>query len=102
MRRTMFEAGFNSPTSSYTPHQMGSLWSDVKDIFRGVKSGTTPPPPPPPPPQPTGTVFGIPTSYVVIGGAVALTLGIVAAVVGSRKSGPPPVPPKPSVGRRRR
>jgi hypothetical protein len=32
---------------------------------------------------------------------VALVLGLVAALVGSKK-GPAPVPPRPSVGRRRR
>lgn len=103
MRRTMFEAGFNSPTYAYGIRPaMGSLWSDIKNIFT---SPTKPPAPaaplPPPVPQPSGTVLGIPTSYVLIGGAVALTLGIVAAVVGSRKkAGPPPVPPRVS-GRRR-
>ncbi len=110
MRRTMFEAGFNSPTHAYglqvpaldAGPRMGSLWNDIKDIFKPqVKPATSTTPPPPPVPQPTGTVFGIPTSYVVIGGAVALTLGIVAAVVGSRKAvGPSPVPPRPQVGRR--
>lgn len=109
MRRTMFETGFNSPTHAYglqVPYmgrpEMGSLWSDIKNIF------TTPPkpaaaPPPSPVPQPSGTVFGIPTSYVLIGGGVALVLGIVAAVVGSKKAaGPPPVPPKVAVGKRPR
>lgn len=117
MRRTMFEAGFNSPTHSYgivppaqgRQLQMGSLWSDVKDLFKGnVGPKPVAPPPPAPVPQPSGTVLGIPTSYVLIGGGVMLILGLVAAVVGSKKKGsgggPAPVPPKsqPSVGRRRR
>lgn len=109
MRRTLFEAGFSSPTHAYgivPPSQMGSprmssIWGDVKNLFTG-KAAPTPLVAPPPPPQPTGTVLGIPTSYVLIGGGVMLILGLVAAVVGSKKKGPAPVPPKPSVGRRRR
>lgn len=127
MRRTMFEAGFNSPTHSYgivppaqsqlgqvrlgqqlgNP-QVGSLWTDVKDLFKGNVAPKAAAPPPPPVPAPSGTVLGIPTSYVLIGGGVMLILGLVAAVVGSKKKGsgggPAPVPPKsqPSVGRRRR
>lgn len=111
MRRTMFETGFNSPTHAYGIRypqmgnpQVGSLWSDIKNIFTGpAPKPATPALPPPPVPQPSGTVLGIPTSYVMIGGVVALTLGIVAAVVGARKkAGPPPVPPKVKVSGRRR
>lgn len=110
MRRTMFEAGFNSPTHSYSivppassgQPQMGSIWSDVKNLFTGKAAPTPLVAPPTPVPAPTGTVLGIPTSYVLIGGGVALVLGLVAALVGSKKKGPAPVPPKPSVGRRRR
>lgn len=119
MRRTMFEAGFNSPTHAYgivppaqsqlgqvrlAGPQVGSLWSDVKDIFKGqiAPKAVTPPPPPVPVPAPSGTVLGIPTSYVLIGGGVALVLGLVAALVGSKKKGPAPVPPHTAVGRRRR
>lgn len=96
MRRTLFEAGFNSPTNAYgvIRPQMGSLWSDIQNVFRGPPKPVIPASAVVPPPQPTGTVLGIPTSYVLIGGAVALGLGIVAAIVGSRKSGPPPVAPR--------
>jgi hypothetical protein len=105
MRRTLFEAGFNSPTHAYgivPPAQMGSLWSDVKGFFQSqvAPKPATPAPPPPPPPAPSGTVLGIPTEYVVVGGVVALILGIAAAVMGSKKKGPAPVPAKPAVGRR--
>lgn len=95
MRRTMFETGFNSPTNAYSIRPaMGSLWSDIKDVFKAPASKPAVPLPPPVP-QPSGTVLGIPTQYVLIGGAVALTLGIVAAIIGSKKaSGPPPVPPR--------
>lgn len=114
MRRTMFEAGFNSPTHAYgivppaqsqlgqvrlANAQVGSLWSDVKDLFKGQVAKPVAPPPPPVP-APSGTVLGIPTSYVLIGGGVALVLGLVAALVGGKKKGPAPVPP--AVGRRRR
>lgn len=108
MRRTIFEAGFSSPTHAYgiVPPAMGSIWSQIKDVFKApasVVKPVTPSTAPPAAPQPSGTVFGIPTSYVLIGGAVALTLGVVAALVGSKKkaAGPPPVPPK-VAGRRRR
>ncbi len=107
MRRTMFEAGFNSPTHAYGVQapQMGSLWTDIQGIFKGTtpKPATTVPPPPPPVPQPSGTVLGIPTEYVLIGGSAALVLGLVAAMVGARKkAGPPPVPPRAKVSGRRR
>jgi hypothetical protein len=114
MRRTMFEAGFSSPSNAYGLQfremgrlpslEMGSLWSDIKGIFTAPPKPTAPATPPPPPvPQPSGTILGIPTDYVVIGASVALILGIVAAVAGSRKTqGPPPVPPRPQVGRRHR
>lgn len=116
MRRTMFEAGFNSPTHSYNivppsqsqlgqvrlaGPQVGSIWSDVKNLFQS-KAPATVVAPPPPVPAPSGTVLGIPTSYVLIGGGVALVLGIVAAMIGAKKKGPAPVPPRPAVGRRRR
>lgn len=128
MRRTMFEAGFSSPTHAYgivppaeqgavrlgspqlgtlTPlrpelggPQVGSLWGDIKNIFQGKVAPVAPPPPPVP--APSGTVLGIPTSYVLIGGGVMLVLGVMAALIGGKKNGPAPVPPKPSVGRRRR
>jgi hypothetical protein len=106
MRRTLFVAGFNSPTHAYGivppagQAQMGSIWSDVKNLFTGKLAPAPAATPPPPVPAPSGTVLGIPTEYVLIGGGVALILGLVAAVMGSKKKAA--VPAKPSVGRRRR
>jgi hypothetical protein len=89
MRRTLFEAGFNSPTQAYGVQHpgMGNLLTDVTNFFKGTQ---TPAPAPVTAPAPAGTVLGIPTEYVLIGGGVALTLGIVAAVISSRKSASKP------------
>lgn len=96
MKRTMFTMGFNSAAQSYGPvaPQLGLSWDDVKDFFKGTKKATTVTPVVVPPPQPTGTVFGLPTSTVTMIGAAALGIGLIIAIVAGRKSASPVTAPK--------
>jgi hypothetical protein len=83
MNRTMFDVGFRS-RSPWDPNLGASLrdiYRDIKQvIFPAVKPAVTPPPAPPPKP---GGFLGIPTTYLLIGGGIAIVGGIVIAVLAS-------------------
>lgn len=97
MRRTMFEAGFNSPTLMYgiapprQQQQLGSLWTDIKGLLTS-----------PPAAAPAAAPAPMPTpgpDYTMIAIAGLVGLGIVGAILLSRKN----AAAKPSIsGRRRR
>lgn len=98
MPATMFEMGFRAGGFRPLPVQLGislndikedwqKIWGQAKDIRDIAKTGANTPatPLPAPVPVPESTIMGIPSSSFMIGGAVVLGVGVLAAVLLSQK-----------------
>lgn len=98
MPATMFEMGFRAGGFRPLPVQLGislndikddwqKIWGQAKDIRDVAKTGVNTPavPAPLPVPAPQSTIMGVPTSSFMIGSAVVLGVGVLAAVLLSQK-----------------
>lgn len=99
MPATLFQMGFRSGGFQPLPMRLGfnvqdfnSVLTRVQGITSEIKSvtdlvpGATPTPlrPPAPPAPPPGMILGMPTGVVMVGGALLLGGGVLAAVLLSR------------------
>lgn len=101
MTATLFQMGFRSGGFQPLPMQLGFNFQDFQNILTRAQTvtseikniaqltpGATPTPllkPPPPPAPAQGTILGLPTGTVLLGGALLLGGGVLAAVLLSRK-----------------
>jgi hypothetical protein len=97
MSRSLFTMGFGSATQEYgivnQGPQLGLNWSDVGNFFKGVSTPATPAVPAAPVVAPPATILGLPQDTVMIGGAIALALGLLVVLVKSRNSAAPATAP---------
>lgn len=97
MQASMFQMGFRAGGFRPLPVQLGislndikedwqKIWGQAKDIRDVAKSSVnTPATPVVPVPVPQSTIMGVPTSSFMIGSAVVLGVGVLAAVLLSQK-----------------
>lgn len=102
MTATLFQMGFRSGGFQPLPMRLGFSAADITGItarvtpyvkeagdlvqlFQGKTPAPTTPLVPPPVAAPQGTILGLPSSTVMIGGALLLGGGVLAAVLLSKK-----------------
>lgn len=98
MSASMFQMGFRAGGFRPLPVQLGislndikedwqKIWGQAKDIRDVAKSSVNTPATPLPAPVPVAqsTIMGVPTSSFMIGSAVVLGVGVLAAVLLSQK-----------------
>jgi len=97
MSRSLFTMGFGSATKDYgivnQGPQLGLNWNDVGNFFKGVSAPPGPAVPVAPVVAPPATILGLPQDTVLIGGAIALALGLLVVLVKSRKAAAPATAP---------